>query len=86
VYPVSTDTEFRTAMQRDYGHVVEGLGPKQSVEQVAEAIVNCIRRPRGELYPHGTSRALPILTALAPGFADRLVRRYGRRRVVQRAQ
>jgi short-subunit dehydrogenase len=86
VYPVSTETEFRTAMQRDYGHFVEGVGPKQSVEEVAEAIVNCIRRPRAELYPHVVSRALPILSALAPAFTDRLVRKYGRRRVVRPTQ
>ena len=27
VYPVSTETEFRSAMARDYGHSVAGLGP-----------------------------------------------------------
>ena len=44
VYPVSTETEFRHAMARDYGHSVSGLGPKQSVDDVARAIVG-VRAP-----------------------------------------
>jgi short-subunit dehydrogenase len=80
VFPVSTETEFRQAMTRDYGHSVAGLGPKQSMEHVARSIVACIRRPRPEVYPHALSRALTVLNAVAPGFTDRFVRRYARRR------
>jgi hypothetical protein len=47
---------------------------------VAAAIVDCIRRPRAEVYPHGKSRLLAILNSLAPAFTDRVVRKYGRRR------
>jgi short-subunit dehydrogenase len=84
VFPVSTETEFRTAMARDYGHSVSGLGPKQSVEAVARAMVACIRRPRAEVYPLARSRALTLVNAIAPGRADRLVQKYGRRRDVGR--
>lgn len=80
VYPVSTESEFRHAMDRDYGHSVSGLGPTQSVDDVARAVVACVRRPRPEVYPHALSRALAILNAIAPGFADTVVGRYGRRR------
>ena len=80
VYPVSTETEFRSAMERDYGYSVTGLGPKQSVERVAAAVVRCIERPRAEVYPHAKSRALAVLNVVAPGFTDRLVGKYGRRR------
>lgn len=80
VFPVSTETEFRSAMERDFGHSVAGLGPRQSVDQVARAIVGCVRKPRPEVYPHAASRALAILNAVSPGLTDRLVRRYGRRR------
>ena len=80
VFPVSTETEFRSAMERDYGHSVSGLGPTQSVADVARAVVACVRRPRPEVYPHALSRGLAILNALAPGFTDSVVRRYGRRR------
>lgn len=80
VLPVSTDTEFREAMSRDYGHSVRGLGPRQSAATVARAVVGCIRKPAPEVYPHALSRGLTIVNAVAPGFADRLVRKYGRRR------
>ena len=85
VYPVSTETEFRFAMQRDYGYTVSGLGPKQSVSAVAAAVVRCLEHPRAEVYPHKASRALAVLNAVAPAFTDRLVRRYGRRRDTQPA-
>ena len=84
VYPVSTETEFRDAMARDYGHMVTGLGPRQSVDHVAASVVECLRRPHPEVYPHRLSRVLAVLNAVAPGFTDRLVRRYGRRRTVSR--
>ena len=80
VYPVSTDTEFRDAMTRDYGHNVRGLGPKQSVDDVARAMVACLRRPRPEVYPHAWSRGLAIINAAAPGLTDRFVKRFSRRR------
>ena len=80
VLPVSTETEFRQAMVRDFGHSVGGLGPRQTAAHVADAVLRCVRRPVPEVYPHAGSRALSILTAVAPGVADRLVRRYGRRR------
>ncbi|CAN5863143.1 SDR family oxidoreductase [soil metagenome] len=82
VFPVSTETEFRLAMDRDYGHSVAGLGPKQSMDHVAQSILACLRRPRPEVYPHALSRALTILNAVAPAFTDRFVRRYGRRRTI----
>jgi hypothetical protein len=69
-------------MQRDYGHSVRGLGPKQSVDDVARAMVDGMRRGQVEIYPHATSRGLTVLNAVAPRFTDRLVRKYGRRRTV----
>jgi short-subunit dehydrogenase len=82
VYPVSTPTEFVDAMARDFGHRISGLGPKQSVDDVAAAIVRCVERPRPEVYPHKVSRGLTVLNALLPGFTDSFVRKYGRHRVV----
>jgi short-subunit dehydrogenase len=80
VLPVSTETEFRAAMTRDFGHSVRGLGPKQSADTVARAVVNCVRRPAPEVYPYLGSRILPIISAVAPRLTDRVVRRFGRRR------
>ena len=82
VYPISTKTEFIDSMDRDYGHRISGLGPKQSVDDVARAVVACVKHPRPEVYPHAISRGLTVLNALAPGLTDRFVRRYGRDRVV----
>ena len=81
VFPISTQTEFRAAIRRDYGHQVAGLGPVQPVDHVADAIVACIRRPRPEVYPHATSRLLPILNTVAPRTTDRVMRRFARRRI-----
>jgi short-subunit dehydrogenase len=80
VYPVSTETEFLDVMSRETGTVVtRAMGPRQSVEAVADAIARAIDRPVPEIYPYARSRALVILNALAPGFTDRVVKRFGRK-------
>ncbi len=82
VYPVSTETEFFDVMSRETGTAVtRAMGPRQSVEQVADAIAKAIRRPVPEVFPHAKSRALVILNALAPGFTDGVVKRFGRKPV-----
>jgi NAD(P)-dependent dehydrogenase (short-subunit alcohol dehydrogenase family) len=80
VYPISTRTEFRDAMRRDFGHTAQGLGPKQMPDDVARAIAACIWHPRPEVYPHRKSRAVAVLNIIAPAFTDRLVRKFGRKR------
>jgi 3-oxoacyl-[acyl-carrier protein] reductase len=79
VCPVSTATEFHEAMRRDYGHAVDGLGPRQDVDTVARAIVRCIREPRAEVYPHGKARLIGLAKAVAPAWTDRRMKKYGRR-------
>jgi short-subunit dehydrogenase len=82
VYPVSTETEFFDVMSRETGAVVtRATGPRQSVEVVADAIARAIDRPIPEIYPYARSRALVILNALAPGFTDRVVKKFGRKPV-----
>jgi short-subunit dehydrogenase len=82
VYPVSTETEFFDVMSRETGTTVtRAYGPRQSVDVVAEAIARAIHRPIPEIYPHAKSRALVILNAFAPGFTDRVVKRFGRKPV-----
>ena len=83
ILPVATVTDFHEAMARNFGHRVEGHGPRQSAEVVARAIVACVVRPRPEVYPYGRARWLAILSVLAPGLADRVVQRVGRRRIHQ---
>jgi len=82
VYPVSTETEFFDVMSHETGTtVVRGAGPKQSAEVVADAIAHAIERPVPEVYPFFKSRALVWLNAFAPGVADRVVKRFGRKPV-----
>src|SRR5205814_3345994 len=52
VLPVSTDTEFFEVAGRKTGKPAKPVGPMQSAEVVARAIVSCIQRPRPEVYPH----------------------------------
>jgi NADP-dependent 3-hydroxy acid dehydrogenase YdfG len=80
VYPVSTETEFFDVMSQETGTtVVRGPGPKQSANDVANAIARAIDRPAPEVYPFFKSRALVWLNAVAPGVADRVVQRVGRK-------
>jgi len=80
VFPVSTETEFFDVMTRETGTAVtRAHGPRQHVDAVADAIARAIERPAPEVYPHFTSRFLGILNALAPGFTDHVVKRFGRK-------
>jgi short-subunit dehydrogenase len=80
VYPVSTDTEFFDVMSRETGATVtRAFGPRQSAEQVADAIGRVIAHPRPEVYPYPRSRMLVWLNALAPGVCDRVVKQFGRK-------
>ncbi len=79
VYPVGTETEFHDALRRDFGRTVQPRGPRQSAGQVARAIVDCVVSPRVEVYPFPKAKWLSVLSVVAPGRADRLVQRWGRR-------
>ncbi len=80
VYPVSTETEFFDVMSQETGSpVTRASGPRQDASIVAHAIVRAIERPVPEVFPHFKSRALVWLNTLAPGFTDRMVKRFGRK-------
>jgi short-subunit dehydrogenase len=80
VYPVSTETDFFDVMSQETGvAVTRAHGPRQPVETVADAIARAIARPTPEVYPYSRSRLLVVLNAIAPGFTDRIVQRFGRR-------
>ena len=81
VLPVSTDTEFIEVMQKTCGVASRARGPRQTAEQVAEAIAHGIARPTAEIYPYRKARGLVLLNAIAPGFCDTFVKRFGRDRV-----
>jgi NADP-dependent 3-hydroxy acid dehydrogenase YdfG len=78
VYPISTETEFFTVMTGKSGFATRAHGPKQSPDSVAEAIARAIERPVPEIYPYRFAKGLAVLNAIAPGFCDRLTKRWGR--------
>ena len=78
VYPISTETEFFNVMTRNSGFATRAHGPRQSPERVADAIAQAIRRPVPEIYPHRLSKGLAVLNAIAPGFCDKLTKRWRR--------
>jgi len=80
VYPVSTPTEFNDVMARESGATSSAKGPRQPAEEVADAIARAIEHPVPEVYPYAKSRGLVWINAFAPGFCDRLVRKFGRKR------
>jgi NADP-dependent 3-hydroxy acid dehydrogenase YdfG len=80
VHPVGTTTEFGEVADRESGGRTAGaVGPQQTAEQVADAIVRCARRPRPEVHPHFLSRVLVVLNAVSPGFVDWWTRRAARK-------
>jgi NADP-dependent 3-hydroxy acid dehydrogenase YdfG len=82
VHPVSTETEFaEVAARASAGRPGGPVGPRQSADAVASAIVACARRPRPEVYPYRLSRAVVWLNALAPGLVDWIASRSARPKV-----
>jgi NAD(P)-dependent dehydrogenase (short-subunit alcohol dehydrogenase family) len=79
ILPVSVETEFRSAITRDFGFIVDGEGPTNDVGMVVDDIVACIRRPKAEIYTHRRSWYIAVLNAIAPARADRFMQRFTRR-------
>lgn len=79
VHPIGTRTEFfDVAKDLSGGKRVSIQTPerfKQPAETVADAVVRCLRRPRGEVWTSTPMRALLALGTLFPGFADYLLLR-----------
>src|SRR5689334_5780582 len=82
VCPVSTATEFSEVMTRETGGgITRSLGPAQTVDEVADAIARALDHPTPEVYPYFKSRGLVLMNALAPGFTDKMVQKFGRKPV-----
>jgi NAD(P)-dependent dehydrogenase (short-subunit alcohol dehydrogenase family) len=79
VHPISTDTEFRQAMAREFGQDVRGAGPRQTPESVARAMARSLERPRADIYPFAGTRLVGVFSALVPRVADRITARFARR-------
>ena len=82
ISPASTETEFGANVRRgDVKRTFKPAGQIQSAEEVAEAIVRCIKKPKLEVYPNRLSRALVWANALAPSLVDKVMIRYLRDRL-----
>lgn len=73
VYPVGTLTEFHEAEPQKIPW--RPVGPMQSAERVARAILRCVRRPCPEVYPYWPARILAALSVVAPRLVDLGMRR-----------
>lgn len=79
VFPISTETEFFAVMAKRSGFATRAAGPRQTAEDVAEAIARTLERPAAEVYPYRRARGLSLINAVAPRFCDQLVKRWGRK-------
>jgi NADP-dependent 3-hydroxy acid dehydrogenase YdfG len=79
VFPISTETEFFQVMTQESGHATVAKGPRQSADDVANAIARAIERPVPEVFPYRWSRWLGVLNAIAPGYCDQVVKKWGRK-------
>ncbi len=77
VFPIYTESEFHRVEVKKAEP--KRYGPVQTAEQVARAIVRCAKSPRPEVYPYPRARILAVLSALAPGFVDRMAEQFLRR-------
>ncbi len=73
VYPIGTLTEFHEAEPQKIPW--RPVGPMQTAERVARAILRCVRRPRPEVYPYWPARILATLSVVAPRLVDLGMRR-----------
>ena len=72
VHPIATVTEFSAvALKESGGRKGAPVGPVQTAEQVAEAMVRAVRHPRPEVHPYPLARVLVALNAMFPSFIDR---------------
>jgi len=72
VHPVLTKTEFhKSAAEKSGGKLNVGRASKmQSAETVADAIVRCLHKPKGEVWTSWPSRIGLGMSVMMPGVTD----------------
>jgi short-subunit dehydrogenase len=73
VFPIYTLTEFHDVEPKRFP--LRRAGPVQTADQVARAMLRCVRRPRAEVYPYRPARLLAGFAAVFPGLLDRMMGR-----------
>ncbi len=77
VHPVLTQTDFHAAAaQKSGGKLKVARSTKmQTPETVADAIVRCLRKPKGEVWTSWVSRVGLGASVMMPGVTDRVLKR-----------
>ena len=82
INPAGTRTEFGDAIRKgDVDGVFKPLGPSQSAEEVAHTIVQCIRKPKLEVYPYWPGRVFAWVNTIAPSLVDAIILKSFRERL-----
>lgn len=84
VHPIGTTTELSGVVTAKSGGSRLWIIPerkRQSSETVAKAIVNCLRRPRGEVWTSTVERLAFALMVAFPGAADAILSRTVKRKL-----
>ncbi len=81
ICPIGTITEFRevSAARSKRDHPI--MGPMQTAEEVARAIVRCAKKPSPEVIVYPPARLLVLINALSPRLADRIILGFHRKRL-----
>ena len=86
INPGATRTEFGEKVRHgDVTSNFKAVGRVQSAEEVAAAIIQCIKKPKAEVYPYRLSRLLVWINAIAPSLVDKIMKRFFRDRIRARA-
>jgi len=75
VHPIQTSTEFSDALlersgQKARGKNRAGRGFIQPPETIANAVVKCLKKPKGEVWTSTTARLAMAVATAVPGLAD----------------
>jgi short-subunit dehydrogenase len=70
VLPATTDTPIFANAANRTGRAVRVMPPVYPPEEVAQAVVRCVDRPKAEVYAGGSGRGLAVARRLAPGLVE----------------
>ena len=82
VSPGATESEFGEKIRMgDVSERFKAIGRVQTADEVAAAIVRCIKTPKAEVFPRPGSRLFVWMNAMAPSFVDKLMAHFLRERI-----
>jgi len=83
VHPIGTRTEFFGKVKESGGELIANTPDRfmQAPERVANAVVGCLRSPRGEVWTSWVTRIALAGAIAAPGLADFMLSRMVRARM-----